>query len=174
MRKLICASDRYWEVITDGALGISASRAVLPKSLGQELGWKDAVYLYEPVYISSVCSLMPHILWAFSMCVGCVRSWMTIEMTTKTIPSFVPEVRNKYNLSEAQEVFLSVECMFRKLSWTLECIRCLGNIPGFSAFFSRTIKWGHLRTLFFFFLNSQMDHFECLSPPETGQATNLL
>lgn len=47
----------------------------------------------------------------------------------------------------------------------------LGNIPGFYAFFSRTIKWGHWRALFFFF-NLEMDHFVCLSPPETGQVIN--
>lgn len=49
-------------------------------------------------------------------------------------------------------VFLSVERVFRRLSWTLELIRCLDNIRGLRIFFNGTVKWRHWRAPFYFLI----------------------
>lgn len=43
----------------------------------------------------AIFTLTPRSLSAFTKCVGSVRSGVTVEMMTKTIPSSVPEARNK-------------------------------------------------------------------------------
>ena len=43
----------------------------------------------------AIFTLTPHFLSASTKCVGRVRSGVTVEMMTKTVPSSVPEARNK-------------------------------------------------------------------------------
>ena len=44
---------------------------------------------------SAIFTLTPHFLSASTKCVGSVRSGVTVEMMTKTVPSSVPEAKNK-------------------------------------------------------------------------------
>lgn len=166
VRKLTGTSNRYSEVITDGALGISPPRAGLPGWPGQELRWKDAVCLGQPFYILSVFGLTPHILWVFTTFVGCVRSWVTYD---KGCPQLCPWSQKQVKIKWL--LFLSVQGMLRRPSGTLELVPGVWVTYWASVFLNGTFKRRYWRALFIFLI-LRWNVLYAPNPLQTGQVVN--
>ena len=83
----------------------------------------------------AIFTLTPHFLSASTKCVGRVRSGVTVEMMTKTVPSSVPDLQCRKMKSESE-----VAQLCPTLSDPMDCSPPGSSILGI--FQARVLEWG--------------------------------